>query len=63
METLLVIIFFAIAVCYLYRRFRRLFDPNQSACSCSGCGGCSAASGQSVKKSTAMKSAKAGRNK
>jgi hypothetical protein len=40
-QTIVVILFFALAVWYLYRRFKGIADPNQSSCGCGGCGGCS----------------------
>ncbi|WP_419657305.1 hypothetical protein [Desulfosarcina variabilis] len=42
MEMILVILFFGIAVWYLYRRFRNIVDPNTNTCHCSGCSGCCA---------------------
>ena len=41
MEILIVVIVFAAAIWYLYRRFKGLMDPKQPSCSCSGCGGSS----------------------
>jgi hypothetical protein len=40
MEIIAVILFFAVAVWYLYRRFKSIVDPDQPSCSCSGCSGC-----------------------
>ncbi len=40
-QTIVVILVFALAVWYLYRRFKGIADPSQSDCGCSGCGGCS----------------------
>jgi hypothetical protein len=42
METIAVMIVFAIAVGYLYRRFKNVANPDQHSCGCSGCGGCAA---------------------
>jgi divalent metal cation (Fe/Co/Zn/Cd) transporter len=39
-QTIVVILFFALAIWYLYRRFRAILNPNQSSCGC-GCSGCS----------------------
>jgi hypothetical protein len=44
MEMILAILFFGIAVWYLYQRFRNIVDPNTATCNCSGCNGCSAPS-------------------
>ena len=44
MEIIAVILFFGIAVWYLFRRFRNIADPNQSFCNCRGCECCSTAS-------------------
>jgi hypothetical protein len=40
-QTIVIIFIFALAVWYLYRRFKGIADPNHSSCGCGGCGGCS----------------------
>ena len=41
-QTVVVILFFALAVWYLYRRYKGIVDPKPSSCGCCGCSGCSA---------------------
>jgi hypothetical protein len=43
MEIIVVIIISALAVWYLYRRFRIMYKGDQSSCGCSGCDSCAAA--------------------
>lgn len=38
-QIIVVVAVVALAVWYLYGRFRKMIDPNQSSCSC-GSGGC-----------------------
>jgi hypothetical protein len=40
-QTVVVILFFALAVWYLYRRFKGIVAPNPSSRGCGGCNGCS----------------------
>jgi hypothetical protein len=38
-QSVVVILFFALAVWYLYRRFKGIVDPNPASCDGNGCGG------------------------
>jgi len=40
-QAVVLILFFSLAVWYLYRRFKGIVDPNRSSCGLGGCGGCS----------------------
>lgn len=47
MEIIVVIFFFALAVWYLYRRYKNMLNPNSTSC---GCGGCDFGTGSAVDK-------------
>lgn len=41
-QTLIMILIVAVAVWYLYRRFRATFKAENGSCGCGGCSGCPA---------------------